>query len=221
MGTFVLDALGQRWACDLGGDDYNFPGYFGGGRWNYYRLRAEGHNTLVIDPDTHPDQDPRAATRIVRFDTKPASAFAIADLSSAYAQRATKVERGIALLDRKQVLIEDEITATKPSTLWWFMHTEAEIQPDAAGKVATLTRGGARLHAQILSPPDARFAVMPAAPLATSPHPEKQGDNKNTRKLAINVSNATAVRIVVWFVPLKDGEAAPTKLPVAKPLSDW
>ena len=25
-----MDALGQRWARDLGSDDYNLPGYFGG-----------------------------------------------------------------------------------------------------------------------------------------------------------------------------------------------
>src|SRR6185295_7886257 len=29
LGTFVLDALGQRWAVDLGPDDYDLPGYFG------------------------------------------------------------------------------------------------------------------------------------------------------------------------------------------------
>ncbi len=29
LGSFVLDALGQRWAVDLGGDDYNLPDYFG------------------------------------------------------------------------------------------------------------------------------------------------------------------------------------------------
>ena len=50
LGSFVFDAAGARWAMDLGADDYNLPGYFGGQRWNYYRLRAEGHNTLVINP---------------------------------------------------------------------------------------------------------------------------------------------------------------------------
>ena len=49
LGTFVLDAMGYRWAMDLGPDDYNLPGYFGKERWNYYRLRTEGHNTLVVD----------------------------------------------------------------------------------------------------------------------------------------------------------------------------
>ena len=60
LGSFVFDAAGARWAMDLGADDYNLPGYFGAQRWNYYRLRAEGQNTLVINPDRGPDQDPAA-----------------------------------------------------------------------------------------------------------------------------------------------------------------
>ena len=35
LGTFVMDALGERWAIDLGGDEYNMPGYFGKQRWSY------------------------------------------------------------------------------------------------------------------------------------------------------------------------------------------
>jgi len=50
LGTFILDALGTRWALDLGADNYNMPGYFGKQRWTYYRMRAESHNTLVLNP---------------------------------------------------------------------------------------------------------------------------------------------------------------------------
>ena len=88
IGSFVLDALGQRWAVDLGADDYNLPGYFGSQRYDYYRLRAEGHNTLVIDPAAGPDQDPKAACGIRRFASDPDWAFAVADLTDAYGTRA-------------------------------------------------------------------------------------------------------------------------------------
>ena len=33
LGTFVFDALGQRWAVELGPDNYNLPGYFGAERY--------------------------------------------------------------------------------------------------------------------------------------------------------------------------------------------
>ena len=49
LGTYVIDMLGKRWASDIGGDDYNLPGYFGSDqRYDYYRLRPEGHNVYVI-----------------------------------------------------------------------------------------------------------------------------------------------------------------------------
>ena len=68
LGTFVLDALGQRWAVDLGGDDYNLPGYFGKERWNYYRLRTEGHNTLTIRGE---NQNPKARAHLIGFHADP------------------------------------------------------------------------------------------------------------------------------------------------------
>ena len=86
LGTFVLDALGTRWALDLGADNYNMPGYFGKQRWTYYRMRAEGHSVLAINPGMEPDQDPAAAAKIVRFQSNPQRAFAVADLTPAYAR---------------------------------------------------------------------------------------------------------------------------------------
>ncbi|MEZ5144615.1 MAG: heparinase II/III family protein [Acidimicrobiales bacterium] len=70
-GSFVLEAKGERWAIDLGREDYNVAGYWeqqaGGRRWTYYRSRAEGHNTLVLDPDACEDQDPYATSVVTRF----------------------------------------------------------------------------------------------------------------------------------------------------------
>ncbi|MGA9062855.1 MAG: hypothetical protein WB341_14470, partial [Terracidiphilus sp.] len=47
LGSFVIDALGVRWACDLGADDYDLDNYWdsgvGGGRWDYYRLNNLSH----------------------------------------------------------------------------------------------------------------------------------------------------------------------------------
>ena len=53
-GTFVLDALGTRWAGELGSADYRGPGIFAGegqdsDRWLYYRKRTEGQNTIMVN----------------------------------------------------------------------------------------------------------------------------------------------------------------------------
>jgi hypothetical protein len=221
VGGFVLDALGTRWAVDLGADDYNLPAYFGNRRWTYYRLRAESHNTLVLNPGAGPDQDPRAATRISRFASQPGRAFAIADLTPAYAAHAQTVTRGMALLARRHVLVQDEVNAEQPADAWWFLHTEAQVELGRDEGTATLTRGKGRLWARILAPREAKFAVLPAKPLPTSPQPEKQAENEGVRKLAIHCAGVKELRLAVLLVPLREGEEPPATLPEVKPLAAW
>jgi hypothetical protein len=218
LGSFVLDQGGERWGIDLGSDDYNLPGYFGKGRWNYYRLRAEGHNTLVFGPDQSgaPDQNVKADTHIIRFESKPARAFAIADLTAAYTNNAKSVRRGVALLGRTNVLVEDEIRADAPAKLYWFFHTPAAIQLD--GRSATLTLKKKRLYVRILSPFDAVFTTMKAEPLPTSPHPAGQATNRGISKLAIRMQIAKTARIAVLFTPDVQGAKSDG---LAIPLSEW
>jgi len=221
LGSFVFDALGARWAMDLGADNYNLPGYFGGQRWQYYRLRAEGHNTLVLNPGPGPDQDPSAAARLIRFESKPAKAFAIADLTSAYHRSARKVCRGLALLARNQLLIQDEIQAAQPAEVWWFMHTPAAIAIEKDGRAATLEQAGVQLRAEILSPARAFFEVRDAQPLPGSPHPDRQAGNREIRKLAIHLAGVTDCRLAVRLVPLPPNQGLAPEPPRATALSDW
>jgi len=219
LGTFVLDALGERWAIDLGADDYNLPGYFGAQRWTYYRLRAEGHNTLVLNPDTAPDQDPQAAAPIVKFASRPDRSLAVADLSSAYARHAHEVRRGLALLEGRQVLVQDEVRTTQPAEVCWFLHTPAEITVADEGRRATLRQGSRRLQAEVLAPAEARWTVMEARPLPSSPQPPKQHPNPGIRKLALRLPHVTELRLVVRLVPLGTETAPPA--PAVQPLDAW
>ncbi len=63
-GDFVLDAMGVRWAGELGSGDYDSDGYFSSEaqnsvRWTYYRKATEGQNTLVLNQG---NQNVNAAT---------------------------------------------------------------------------------------------------------------------------------------------------------------
>lgn len=54
IGDFVIDALGQRWAGELGSGQYLANEYFGGEiqnatRWDYYRKATEGQNTILLN----------------------------------------------------------------------------------------------------------------------------------------------------------------------------
>jgi hypothetical protein len=215
LGSFVLDALGERWAIDFGHEDYNLPGYFGKARWTYYRLRAEGHNTLLLNPGFGPDQAPRAEARIVRFESRAERAFAIADLTPAYAPHAANVRRGIALLDRKEVLVQDEIQAATAADIWWFMHTTAELRGE--GRVAVLKIGDKQLTARILAPDNASFAIMKAEPLASSPNPANQTSNDKFLKLAVHLPAVKDLRLAILFTPGPVAESARS----VEPLEKW
>jgi hypothetical protein len=231
VGTFVLDALGERWADDIGSDNYSLPGYFDaqGQRWNYYRTRAEGHNTLVLNPSQGPDQDLNAAAKITRFLSEPAKAFAIADLTPAYHKPSNgsleKLERGVALLNRTTIVVQDEVTEKQPFELWWFMHTKASVRLGENGSTAMLERGPSaprpRLWCAIASPSDARFSLMDAKPLPSSPNPPGQADNSPVRKLAVHLSGVTSTRLTVVMAPLSVGQEPPGQVLSVIPLEEW
>ncbi len=203
VGSFVLDALGERWAMDFGSDNYNLPGYLGKQRWEYYRLRAEGQNTLVVNPGAGPDQH-LAATPITRFVSQPQRAFAIGELKGPSRGRAAGGTRSGAV-DRERVLFQDELDTVAPAEVWWFMHTQARVRLEAEGAVAILERGGQQLAARILAPAHARFTVRRAEPPPTSPHPPEQGNNDSVRKLTIHLENVKDLRLAVLFTARQQG----------------
>ncbi|WP_218092196.1 Ig-like domain-containing protein [Paenibacillus solanacearum] len=220
IGTFVYDALGVRWVHDLGADNYNLPDYFQKNRWQYYRTRAEGHNTLVINPGAGADQNLEAKAAIVKFDSNADGAMAIGDLTPAYKQDALSVKRGMMMFDsRRQLLIQDELHLRKPSEVWWFMHTQAQIDVRPDGKSAILSQAGKRVMVQLLGETSASFSVRSAEPLPTSPAP-KQGANDRYKKLTIHLSGVETAVLSVRFVPLAD-ESAELVEPRVTPLDQW
>jgi autotransporter-associated beta strand protein len=248
-GTFIFDALGQRWATDLGRDSYSIPAV-GGTNYGAYRKRAEGQNTLVINPAANDylsssDANERAlnADQVYKDATgKPAYApvvkslssdlqsIGVVDLTNLYAKmRVSSVQRGF-LLDRTDgsLLVQDEITAGTAAEINWFMHLPvayanrgSQIAISGDGRTATVTIGANRLQLRILAGTGAAFSVMEALPLPTSPNPSGQTGTSGVCKLAIRSTGVTSERLSVWMVPLTSGQAAPTTAPTIAPLASW
>ncbi len=215
LGSFVLDADGVRWAQDLGPDDYNLPDYFGKKRWTYYRLNNHSHNTLTPGDAL---QDPKAIAPIIAFNSKPARAFAVADLTSAYPGAAKKILRGIALLDRSRVLVQDDVTGLKPGTvLTSRLLTGAKVALSADARTATLTQNGRVLRAEIIGPAEAKFSVAPAAPTTAA---EKQ--NNGVTALSAEVTpEAVDARLAVLLTPVGDHWPASQPASALTPLTEW
>ncbi len=223
LGSFVLDAGGLRWFLDLGAEKYSAPNYFGTQRWEYYRARAEGHNTFVMNSGIEADQNPQAKAPVIKVAKHKDGPVGIVDLSKAYEKDVNSAHRGFKLIDGKYVLIQDEILAKKPSKVTWFAHTRHDVVVDPKDpKLAILSSGNAKLMARILSPENARFTVMDAVPLSTSPNPPGQSVNTKIKKLTVSLDVAAGTRISVLMIPMNSADkGVPAFTPAILPLKNW
>lgn len=208
LGTFVLDSLGKRWAVELGADDYDLPDYFGDNRWDYYRCNTRGQNAITLDGR---NQDPAARARITRFVSGRDRAHAVLDLGAAWRGHTWRAARGVALLDRTDVLIQDELDLIGAKDVRWAMHTGADVELED-GRTARLLQDGKVLRARIVSPAGARFEAIPLR-LA---RPQKPAEGVTV--LAIKLDRARGkLSIAVQFTP---GGERP-RLVRIMPLSEW
>jgi len=154
LGSFVLDADGQRWALDLGPDSYGLPSYFGSHRWDYYRLRTEGHNTLTIDDQ---NEETSGNAKIITTHNEDHSRDAVIDLNSAYSRELLSWKREFFLDDTHGLLVQDEVVPKSPVDLCWNFHTSASITLSPDGRTALLRLNGQSLRATIQSPSVGHF----------------------------------------------------------------
>ena len=208
LGSFVLEAAGERWAIELGADDYALPGYFGRDRWRWYRKGTAGQNTLVLGGD----QALSAHAPVVAFRDGDERRFAVVDLSAAWGHPPGRILRGAVMNENNGVLLQDDLPADERREALWQIHTRAEIVVD--GGVAQLTQGGRTLTVVAAAPSDARFEVETAARAA----PEARNDGVRRLVLRVRESPRPAPRrIAVAFEP---GAALPPEMSI-EPLSHW
>lgn len=164
-GNFIFDALGVRWAWDWGKTTY------AGRRYDYYVKRAEGHNTLVINPSAGDDQNNNTAAKITGSSTiskddcsiNVNGGYVVYDMSNSYnlttfkdgsvSRNANSVQRGFKLIDNgSRLLIQDELILENPSDVYWFLQTpvlENDFDISADGRSVILTQtniDGKKVH---------------------------------------------------------------------------
>lgn len=221
-GSFVLDLNGVRWAEDLG-TDYITYSYGTGKRQSIYRVRAEGHNTLVINPQESTlkeTQDGGQAAdtdaKVIDFGTLSDGTFATLDLSSAYPDSCTKVTRKFSLTDnRTSAIIEDNIELKDTSEIYWFMHMKApdNVTKNEDGSI-TIIREGKKINVSVsymAENGNADVSIVEAKKLSSSPSTPQldeenvleEANNDDYRKLQIKITNAPKGnnRIVVKLKP--------------------
>ena len=217
-GSFYIQGLGEVWAYgNLGSDNYTFPGYFSkktypeysdsvyaqkeAGRWHFYRLRTEGKNCLVFNPSTRPEQDEKGTASVIRQTSTQALSNFVFDLSDVYKRDVNSYERTVELNRKsKLITVKDDFIAKTPSTVWWSMHTKAELKLSKSGKSALLLQNGKKMKMRVSGVKNARFQVLPATHLPGETFPlTKNSENAGFRKIAVKLENSTKARLKIDF----------------------
>jgi hypothetical protein len=219
-GSFVMDALGERWAMDFGVQDYNSLESKGvklwnldqnSERWKVFRLSNLSHNTLSFNKGL---QDVNGVANITCATDQPAFRSAIVDLSSIYPTDARKVQRGVAIVNDQYVAIRDEIELRMPSDVRWNMLTDAEVTI-IDNKTAELRKNGKKVILRVAEPSDAVLTTW-----STDPPQPFDAPNPGTvfvgfevrRKMKDNVS--FSVLLIPGEATLENNKAIPI-------LSEW
>lgn len=233
LGTFVLDAGGQRWAVELGtfsaqGRPVNLND---AGRFNRYRDNTLGQNVMrfagaPVEDEKDGKKKPAAGTTlphnqsltakapITAFNTTPEMGLAIVDLSDAYSNRAKDYKRGI-MMNRgasPHVVIQDELEIKSTASPEWIMHTRAEVT--ASGRTATLKLGNSVLTASLVSPAGASFATE-IVPEPTNT--QSEGSFKGVSVLKVPLKDVKGEQTIT--VVFASGDKAPEV--AVTPLEAW
>ena len=218
-GSFVFDSMGKRWASDLGRDDYNISCY----GTDAYRVRAEAHNTYVINPDQSPGQlRDKLGNYSVKRRSDESVYMSIEDLTSSYTPWVNRARRGYKLTDSfRSLTVRDEIEMKERSDFYWFWTTGAEITLEE--RSAILTIDGVRMRFAFVSNQPLSLSVMDCIPLESSPIPEpnqdSQGNADNTgyKKLVLSGSVNGQLQLEVKLSPILNGaeDFMPENLPFA------
>lgn len=216
--NYVFDLLGERWALEVVPEDYNTK--MGTSQHQWYNVRAEGHNMIIINPDMEEDFWVNSWTYLTRYETKPKGGIVVFDTSEGYKRNASAAKRGFYVGDeRRSLTVRDEVSLSKPnSTVYWFMHTKADIRVE--GNKAILSLNGKELQVEFAS--DAtkmEILSMDASPLPETWDMPTRTKNTGIRKIAVKLTASNDVYIEAKMSAV--GEPASESGMINKPIDEW
>lgn len=212
-GSFVFDAHGRRWAYDFGQDNYNL--YYKYSHWDVFRLRAESHNTLVINPDRTPGYVLGSEAPVSEFTVTDNAVKTVVEKTALYgAERGVEyARRGYLFTDaRSSLVLRDEVKLTRESEMIWLMYTDAEIKID--GNKATLcdkVDTDKHITVEFSASHDFEIGYEEAKPLPTSADIPEQSKNAGFQRLYLRLKGNGEVTITAK-INTRDTDNTPLSL---------
>jgi len=200
-GSFVLDVDGERWASDLGAEDYYGIEKRGmdlwsmgqnSQRWKIYRLGTSSHNTLMLDGQP---QLVKGFAKVVSVQEEGRASTATLDLSSLYPNAKRVVRVGTLKADGRTYELADDVEGLREGApIRWAMITraKAEIQ----GNQVVLSQNGKTLKLTQIGENQGKWEIVNAK----GPN-EWDSPNKHCSQLLFTVSapKLGAAKLAVRF----------------------
>ena len=173
VGSFVMEANGERWAMDAGMQDYNSLESAGvslwglaqnSQRWDVFRYNNLIHNTLTVN---NQHQRVEGYASITDYSGQPSMINAVSDISQVYTGQLKKSVRGIAIVDSRYVMVQDELEAlSTESVIRWNLLTSASV--NITGKnTAELVINGKKLILKVIQPANVTMKTWSTVPTHT------------------------------------------------------
>ena len=201
-GSFILECAGERFLVETGGDE-SLP--------MLLRRRAEGQNTVVINPTEQsvPDQNPGATAPLIEMKSAANRVYAVLDMTKTN-DALLRAKRGVMLTEGRSVaVVQDELTLDAPGTVVWTAYTRAEVALNASGRAAKLTINEKTLLCRLCgvgSP--ARFTV------------EAIGDGGLSR-ISVRMEGKDRLRMAVVFRLMGEDDSISERHYEITPISKW
>lgn len=221
VGSFIMEANGERWAMDFGMQDYNSLESAGvnlwgmtqnSQRWEIFRYNNLAHNTLTVNNQL---QIVGGKAGIDTWSSAPELMNAVTDMTEVYKGNLKKAVRGIAIVDKKFVTVRDEIeTADSVTVVRWTMATSATVTlTDPLN--ALLTKNGKTLNLKVTAPQGVTVKTWSTVPTHTY-----DAANPGTTLVGFEATIPPNSKIAIMVLLLPEGVSENTSI-YRKNLSSW
>jgi hypothetical protein len=221
VGTFIMDAKGERWAMDPGSQNYNSLESAGidlwnmsqtSERWDVFRYNNLAHNTITINNQY---QKVSGKASVIAYSNQRDMLNAVTDMTQLYSDNVNKAIRGIAIVNEQYLMVRDEIeTSSSPVLIRWNMVTSAEVTI-TGNNSAELVKNGKKLSIKVSGPSEVSMKTW-----STDPPNSWDAENPGTIMTGFETTlpSNSSVSLVVLLMP--EGAQENNSVSVKK-ISEW
>jgi hypothetical protein len=221
VGSFIMEAKGERWAMDFGMQDYNSLETAGvdlwnmkqnSQRWEVFRYNNFVHNTLTVNNQL---QTVDGYAPITAWSDNPSVINAITDITSVYKGLLKKSTRGIAIIDNQYVTVRDEIeTISSETIVRWNLLTSATVNI-TGNNSAVITKNGKNLTIKVMEPASVTMKTWSTVP----PH-SYDAANQGTIMVGFEAVIPADTKASLTVLLLPDGATENSSITLKK-LENW